>query len=183
MSFTARIRLYLFAIALLPPALMIGVLYYYSSQQHETLYRRNSAADIERITDFRAQFTREVAASMQRAVESEWFAETVLLAERGSASRTTIDARRFGLDFLELIDDSDRVVASSHRPGLVGETLILPKGFEINDSVTLYETMEFDTSGQHPSFAYVADADLPFRLYGGVYMAKRFQTTLDQIIH
>ena len=43
MSFTGRIRTYLVAIALLPPVLMMAVVYFYSERQQELAYRQRAA--------------------------------------------------------------------------------------------------------------------------------------------
>jgi len=147
MSFTGRIRLYLVAIALLPPILMMAVVYFYSAHQAEISHRRNAAGDLRKLIDYHEQFRTRLMTSLENITDHTWFEQSVRLAQRGRNSRISFDdLRGFGLDFYELTDPDGRVVASSHRPGLIGE-MISNQSDRSVDRVSLFETVEYDIDG------------------------------------
>ena len=182
MSFTGRIRLYLVAIALLPPILMMAVVYFYSAHQAEISHRQNAAGDLRKLIDYHEQFRTRLVTSLENITDHTWFEQSVRLAQRGRSSRISFDdLRGFGLDFYELTDPDNRVVASSHRPGLIGE-IISNQGGRSVDRVSLFETVEYDIDGRHAALAGRCRGKDGFAIYGGWYVGHNFIQIADQIV-
>jgi signal transduction histidine kinase len=182
MSFTGRIRLFLVGIALLPPLLMMVVVYFYSVNQAEISYREYAAEDLRKLAEFRQQFRSRLATSLKRIVDHSWFDRSVRLAERGRSSQISFDdLQGFGLNFYELLDPIGRVVGSSHRPGLIGE-MVSHESSQMIDGISLYETVEYDIDGHHAALAGIAGDAESFRIYGGFYLGSSFKPTADQIM-
>jgi len=182
MSFTGRIRLYLVAIALLPPILMMAVVYFYSAHQAEISHRRNAAGDLRKLIDYHEQFRTRLMTSLENITDHTWFEQSVRLAQRGRNSRISFDdLRGFGLDFYELTDPDGRVVASSHRPGLIGE-MISNQSDRSVDRVSLFETVEYDIDGRHAALAGRCRGKDGFAIYGGWYVGRNFIPIADQIV-
>ena len=183
MSFTARIRLTLVAVALLPPALMMAVVYSYSSRQEETRYREAAADDLRKLHEFRLQFREQLASSLENAATSNWFERAVRLIERDKAPQVAFDdVRGFRFDFLEITDSVGIVVASAQRPGLIGEAVRIGGGTPVGDSAQLFETIEYDIEGRHASVTGVWKGIDRFYLYGGYYVERRFIPSAQRLM-
>jgi len=180
MSFTGRIRLYLVAIALLPPLLMMAVVYFYSSRQTEINYHERAAEDLRRLANYRTQFRDELGNSLENITQTSWLDRSVRLAERGRSRQINFDdLLGFGLDFYELLDPTGQVVASHHRPGLVGEAIELHRTSETG--VQLTETTEFDISGRHAALSGSIKGAEGYRIHGGSYLEHSFLPIAEQI--
>jgi len=184
MSFTGRIRLFLIAVALFPPALMMLVVYVYSSSQEETRYHQSAADDLRKLAEYRLQFREQLVSSLQNVASHTWFERSLRLAERGRAAQVDFaDVRASGLDFYELISPDGRVVASDHRPGLVSEPLSVGDGQSVSDSAAIYETVEYDVEGRHAALAGTWRGASGYRIYGGYYLERRFIPMARNLIH
>ncbi len=182
MSLTRRIRLYLIAVALLPPVMMMTVIYFYSEHQQEMSRRENAASELRRAVHYREQIRRQLYNTLSATVTSAWFERAQRSVASGRANQIEIDARLFDLDFLELLDHNGRVLASSHRPGLVGEILTTETNSGSGSIIILTETVEYDRDGPHAALVGVGSDEADLYLYGGWYLAERFQVILDQIV-
>jgi signal transduction histidine kinase len=182
MSFTGRIRLYLIIIALLPPALMMTVVYFYSQRQDEVSYRQNAAADLRRLIAFRDQHQRALLEAIREVLDSEWYLRMNYEFSVNPEASPEVDATLFGLDFLELIDSNDRVVASYRRPGLIGEKIELPGVRILSSRAAISEGVEYDVNGPHAVLAVRAVGDGIIGVYGGWYLERRFVETADGMI-
>ena len=181
MSFTGRIRLYLVVVALLPPLLMMAVVYFYSSRQTEIAYRERATEDLRRLVTYQARFRDELVGSLESIVQTSWFDRSVRLAERGRSRQINFDdLSGFGLDFYELLDSTGQVVASHHRPGLVGETIELHRASAAG--VRLTETTEFDISGRHASLSTSINGASGYSIHGGAYLERGFLPIAEQIV-
>ena len=182
MSFTGLIRTYLVAIALLPPVLMMAVVYFYSERQQELAYRQRAAEDLQKLVRYRSLFRQELVGTLERVLASSWFILSVHAVRSGGVGAISVDAQQFDLDFLELLDSSNIVLGSSHRPGLVGEKMELYDALDPSEQVVLQETVEYDIKGRHAALTGLAVGEQEFRLYGGLYLSRRFQPTANQIV-
>ena len=181
MTFSGRIRLYLVAIALLPPLLMMAVVYFYSSHQEELAYQQNAAEDLRKLETYRENFSEQLRQSLQRVKDSERMQQLSYASGSSGNSGVTPDARQFDLDFLEFLDSTNKVVATFHRPGLVGEE-IRWKGISSDTTVALQEMIEYDIRGRHASLAGLAITENGLRIYGGRYLENRFLPMANLII-
>jgi signal transduction histidine kinase len=184
MSFTARIRMILIAVALLPPALMMVVVYTYSSRQEESRYREAAADDLRKLHEYHLEFRDQLTISLRNVAQHTWFERSVRLIERDRASQVSFDdVRGFGLDFYEITDSTGTVVASADRPGLIGERMDLTNGTPIGDSARIYETIEYDINGRHASLSGTWRSIDGYVLYGGYYVERHFLPTAQKLLH
>ena len=181
MTFTGRIRLYLVAIALLPPVLMMAVIYFYSLRQEQITYHENARVDLRRIIALRDNFKRDLTQSLENVIRSEWFARVSYEATADSKP-VTIDPSRFDFDFVELLDHNNKVLSSWKRPGLVGEKIDLSKAARVSDLIDLQETVEFDISGRHAVLAGRVEGAGVVSLYAGWYLDTRLQPLIEQVM-
>lgn len=181
MSFTGRIRLYLVAIALLPPLLMMAVVYFYSSRQAEISYRERAVEDLRRLANYQTTFRTELIESLQSVARHSWFDRSVRSAQRGRSRQIRFDdLAGFGLDFYELLDSTGQVVASYHRPGLVGETIMIPG--DTTQANNLLESTEFDIDGRHATLLSSVVGTDGYAIHGGSYIERRFLPIARQIV-
>ncbi len=182
MSLTGRIRMYLVVIALLPPALMMAVVYFYSYRQEELAYRQNAVDDLEQVELYHAQFEERFTTQLESVLDSDWFSRVRHAVRSGNPGQISCNARQFDLDFLEVLDSTGRVLASSHRPGLIGELIDKRTQDSAGGPVRLVESVEYDITGRHASMSGLTNAPGPVQLYGGWYVEQRLQPTADRII-
>jgi signal transduction histidine kinase len=181
MTFAGRIRLYLVAIALLPPVLMMVVVYFYSAQQEEIRYRQDASTDLIKLDNYRRQFDEDLTTTINEVTSHSWFERSVRLAGRGRASQISFDdLLGFDLDFCELLDSTGTVVASAHRPGLVGTVVVF--AHEETDGTPLYETVEYDVAGRHAALSGFGPTVDGFRVNGGRYLETIFVPVSSQLI-
>lgn len=183
MSFSGRIRLYLVATALLPPMLMMLVVYFYSGRQIEITYQETAAEDLRKLSDYRDQLRTKLETSLDRVADHSWFDRSVRLSQRGQDNKISFDdLTGIGLDFYELVDQDHRVVASYRRPGLIGEMIDKSVGL-LADQRAMFESTEFDVGGRHAALAGVGSLKKGFRIYGGYYLEKEFVPFASLIFH
>ena len=183
MSFTARIRVILILVALLPPALMMLVVYAYSSRQEETRYLETAADDLRKLLDYRQQFRLQLNSALQNVAQSNWFERSVRLIERKRSAQVLFDdVRGFGLDFYEIADSTGRVVASADRPGLIGEAVQLTDTSPVGDSIRLSETIEYDIDGPHAAVRGTYRGIDGYALCGGYYLERRFLPIAEKLL-
>jgi len=178
-SFTRRIKLFLVAIALLPPLLMMTVVYFYAQRQGDLEYRHSAGEELRKLRQFDSRFRDDLARTLTTAAEGSWMSRAGHLAARGRSREIDFgDLRGFGLDYAELLDTTGRVIASAHRPSLVGETLSLTSdgGSELTASV------EYDIDGAHAALGGVAGSGESVLLRAGRYLESRFQPFADLIV-
>jgi len=175
MTFSGRIRLYLVAIAFLPPLLMMAVVYFYSSRQQELAYQQNAAEDLRKLVTYRQHFRSSLRQSLNRVRASDRLQQIGLA--RGGAGGTdfTVDARQFDLDFMEILDSTNRVLATWQRPGLVGEPIAWDSEAAPDTIARLRETVEYDIEGRHAALTGLIVGERGLRVYGGWYLERRFQ--------
>ncbi len=182
MTFSGRIRLFLVAIALLPPLLMMAVVYFYSSRQQEIAYQQSAAEDLRKLVTYREHFRSQLRLSLDRVRSSEQFRQISATSDASAAADLSMDARQFDLDFLEILDSTNRVLATFHRPGLVGEEIAWDTTSPPDSGVLLRETLEYDIGGRHASLTGLAIGDGGMRVYGGRYFENRFQPLANLVM-
>jgi len=175
MTFSGRIRLFLVAIALLPPLLMMAVVYFYSTRQQELAYQQDASEDLRKLVTYREHFRSQLRLSLKRVLTSDQLQQIRFTSDASVANDLSVDARQFDLDFLEILDSTNRVLATFHRPGLVGEKISWGVAALPDSGVTLRETVEYDIDGRHTSLAGLAVGNGGLRVYGGKYFESQFQ--------
>jgi signal transduction histidine kinase len=183
MTFTGRIRLYLILAALLPPAMLLVVVYSQLSSEAESSSRRDMHERVRLadmlVTDYRGS----VAVSMRALADAAPTRAIALRVRRPGIIPPEIDLSVSSLDFAEILDSTGTVLASSHRPGLVGENLLAKRSVSLADRLELpMATIEYDLHGRHAAFAMTVPLPYHLRLYGGAYVDSTFLERLAGFI-
>lgn len=168
MTFTGRMRLSLFLVALLPPIVAVGAVYLYTSNDAREKRQLDAYEAIERYQQYETRFISGMIGRSEEIAVSEPVRSAALYLTGGRSGRISNLERPNGVDFLEIIDSSGRVLASAHRPGLVGERLRAAPA----DSVAF--TIEYDRSGRHPAVACVRNLGGNLNMYTGRYLDESF---------
>jgi signal transduction histidine kinase len=181
MTFTQKLRLSLFAVALLPPLFIMGVIYFHAADQAEAIDQRNAANEIRKFRTYRSTEIADLRGAILQVSKDPLFQRAY--AQIDSPRRVSVDLSPLltELDFLELIDRDRSVRMSASRPALVGDTLppfpLDPPG----DSAGL-ETVEYDLNGPHASFALVVPVDSVRSLYAGRYLEHQFLPAVSTVL-
>ena len=182
MTFTGRIRIYLIIAAVLPPLLVMSVIYFHSVRQLEASDRQQAFKNLQKFEAFNGSFQKELRANIDELLASQDLAKAVRALKSGRIGRVELDPRPFGLDFMEILDTNYRVLATYHRPGLLGEKIQRDFDSDRFDTAGCLETVEYDIEGPHAAFAFVRRIDENMFLYTGRYLDFRLQQQLAGLL-
>ena len=181
MTFSGRIRLYLAAIAVFPPLVILGVTFLYARNVETTMHQQNAAEAVARGRLSFSTISRQAAVGVERLAASPDIRQVINQLRAGRPTTLADAQERFGLDFAEIVSSADTVLATAGRPGLVGERLdrVLARP---GDSLKASLTLEYDASGQH--FALSCKEKLPkeYWLYAGQYIDSLVHGPLSRIV-
>ena len=79
-----------------------------------------------------------------------------------------------------MLDSTGTVVASAHRPGLVGTSVSLHDNEAVG--AELYETVEYDVAGRHAALSGFGPTVDGYRVNGGRYLESAFVPIASQLI-
>ncbi len=181
MTFSGRIRTYLVLIALLPPLLVMSVIYWQGERQSRAADRRAAERNTERFEQYYQSELDDLARTIQEFLDSDNFRRARVLIRSGNAADIHLESRPAGLDFVEILGRDHRVVATSHRPGLVGQTLPNFDRSHPADSIARL-TVEYDRTGPHAALTYLLPIGDTLQLYAGRYIDARFTAVASQLI-
>ncbi|MBN2226117.1 MAG: HAMP domain-containing protein [candidate division Zixibacteria bacterium] len=176
MTFTGKIRLYLIAIALLPPVLIIMVFYFHSIKQGEQTTLKDATERMRQFQRFDNTYQEELHYRLQSLLDQPEIKNAILMIQSGRIRDVQISAEAHGIDFLEILDSGHTVLVSGHRPGLIGERM------EGQPDRRL-ETIEYDRNGPHAAYAYVFEANNDYGIYTGVYLDEPYRSMLAEIMN
>lgn len=175
-SYTARLRLALIFIALVPPLVAVGVAYLFTSRQAARSFQQEAAHQIERFAGFRARFETGLSEQVAGAVEAPQIQRALVALSRRPGVRVELTPMPEGLDFVELVDSAGTVLASAHRPGLVGESVEAP------GPDTVFCSVEYDLNGRHAALKVVKQLAGGMRLIGGRFLDDRFLESVRPLL-
>ena len=182
MTFTGRIRGYLLLVAILPPALVMSVVYLYSSRQATAASRQEAQHSLERFRRFEQAYI----SGLERSVTEIGNSTTVRQALRSIRSHRNqaVDLApvTIGVDFLEILDTAFTVVASSHRPGMTGEKAPEEKRLSGSTGLRSLRTVEYDIEGPHAAYAVLAPIADGYLLYSGRYISDSYRLMVSELI-
>ncbi len=182
MSFTGKIRLYLILAALLPVIAVMLVVYFQSMAESERSDKQAAAEALSKFERYDARFTDELKQTVEKIASSQQMERTVLLINSNRAGRIDLSLFRPEVDFVEIVDSNSRVLASAHRPGLVGERMAgIGKNVDAS-SGTVLETVEVDTKGAHPARGFVLPIGGGLHLYAGKYLSGDYLMVAREIL-
>lgn len=182
MTFTGRIRIYLVAVAVLPPLLVMSVIYFHSVRQLESSNRQQAYRNLQKFKVFHSSFQKELQVNITELLASQHFGRALLQLRSGRVEQVGLDPRPFALDYMEILDTNCRVLATFHRPGLLGEKIQRDFAPERLDTTGYLETVEYDIEGSHAAFTYVRQIEHGMFLYTGRYMDARFRQQLAELL-
>ena len=177
MTFTGRIRLYLVLIAVIPPLLILAAVWYESNAYNQRWRQTTVTQQISTFSFLLAQREENISRLLKdNAAAYDWLKFTA-----GTSRRTRItppsELIGGGLDFLELIDSSGKVLWSRGRPELVGDQIAIPRDSQRTPTPFLTK-IEIDHDGHHAAISTWLDIDSSVRLYGGTYLDNQFLSLL-----
>ncbi|MDH3889478.1 MAG: ATP-binding protein [candidate division Zixibacteria bacterium] len=182
MTYTGRIRVYLIVVAMLPPLLVMSVIYFHSVRQVEASDRQHAVQNLQKYQIFLRTFESELNDNLEALFDSESLGRARLLLQSGREDKVVLTPKQFGFDFMEIIDTAYRVVATHHRPGLLGESIRpaqLSEGFGNTGST---HTVEYDVGGPHAAVTLVRPIDPGLLLYTGRYLDTQYQLRLAGLL-
>ncbi len=182
MRFTGKIRLYLILAALLPVIAVMLVVYFQSLAEIEHADKQAAAEALAKFERYDARFTDELERTVKNIASSQQVERAVLLIKSNHAGRVDLSMFRPEVDFVEIVDSSSRVLASAHRPGLVGEPIPAIEKNVPASSGTVLETVEVDTEGPHPARGFVLPIGGGLYLYAGKYLSGDFLNVAGEIL-
>ncbi len=174
MSFTGKIRFFLIAIAIIPPLLIMAVVYFHSAAQAAEIERQNAFDEVRKYHHFRQNFVNELQSTVTAIMGTPAFKRDLMMIETGRTRQTTLSTDTSWLDFMEILDSSYYVLASYHRPGLVGERMPTLEKRSAKDTSTLIETSEFDLNGKHAAFVLLFRLHDNVLVYAGRYLDANY---------
>jgi signal transduction histidine kinase len=176
-TFAGRIRLYLILIAVIPPLAILGAVWYESNAYNLRWRQSTVTHQVQTFSFLMAQRESTVARQLnESATAYDWGR----LSTSGSSRRPTTtppNSIGAGLDFLELVDTTGRVLWSRWRPQLVGDKISLPESWRQTTPPAL-SRLEYDHNGQHVATVSWLAVDTSHRLYGGIYLDSDFLSLL-----
>lgn len=182
MTFSTKFRLLLLAIAIFPPLIIMGYIYFSTLQQLETAEQKKIAEQVERFDIFMATTTTNITQDAVSYTRSIPFREAIREIYNNQLNRVSLQPTVFNLDFCEIIDSTGLVLASYHRPALPGSYLSNKTTKYSYADTLLLHTVEYDLNGAHPSFTIVLPLNRELFLYTGRYLNDRQLNQLSSIL-
>ncbi len=181
MTFTGRIRTYLVLVALLPPVLVMGVLYLQSARQTDSSARRQATLSLTRFARFEHANLKELRGTIEEIGVSSQLRQSVTRIGSGRTRQADLSLVGSALDFLEIVDSTGAVIASRHRPGLVGSSIDRTLLHSASDSGFI-RTIEYDIEGSHGAYALVVPLRPKSFLYAGRYLSGDYLVMIKEMI-
>jgi len=183
-TYAGRIRVYLIAVAVLPPLLVMFVIYFHSIRQVDSADRRQAYRNLQEYDAFARSREIDLDTSLKALTAAPSFEKAVMLVKSGRADRAVLDPRPFDLDFLEITDTALRVLATYHRPGLLGERIQVPGSARgpSADGERL-NTVEYDIEGPHAANTIVKPIDDNLFVYTGQYLDQGYRRRLSEVLN
>lgn len=169
-SFTGKIRLYLLLVALLPPLIILWVFQSQLTKQAQQQQFATARSSLEILYAQKELINNELERQAQQLLELPAFQTSLARLKRGQATRAQLPRGRF--DFVELLKSDGTVVASAHRPGMVGQTIASPASKK-----KFHETVEYDINGRHAAMTILKPLTDELSIYGGRFIG---QSEIDQ---
>ena len=151
MSYTAKIRLLLIAVAVIPPLLIMCIISFSSEKkmhQHEMQAIYNN---ISKTNDYIISATNEIRQNVKQLAKNRNFKTIVSSSENIVASDSRL-LYSFDLDFAEVINKDAKVIRTFYRPGLLNTKIELSAPIQTG----LLKTVEYDRAGRHAATTVIA---------------------------
>jgi len=183
MTFTSRIRTYLLLTATVPPLILMAVIYYHGIGEMNRSDRVTAVENLRRLEMFNHTYLVSLNGLVEKAAKSDAVRRASLRVRSGDTRRADLSAPLTGLDFWELTDSNMTVLASHHRPGLVGQHVQPNIDLLQANSRGFFETIEYDLSGAHTAFATLMPLEGGISLYTGAYLDTAYYGLVSELIN
>ncbi|MEW5923071.1 MAG: ATP-binding protein [Candidatus Zixiibacteriota bacterium] len=181
MTFTGKIRIYLILIALLPPLTVMAVIYFSSMQQVENSTYQNAYNDLNILIRLYETYEGDLRSKAEQYAVSSPMQKAVLLVKAGRLNEVKLAEKPVELDFMEIIDGTGKVLASSHRPGLTGNIVQDCFAGVRRPVYGFMETLEYDLNGRHAALVYLYPLDNNLLMYCGKYINENLLNVLGAV--
>lgn len=171
-SFTGKIRLYLLLVALAPPVTILWVFQSQLAKQENQNQLTTAQTGLEHLYKQKELLNADLERQITRLLESSAFQNSFARLKRGKAKRFQLP--REGLDFTELVDSSGTVLASAHRPGLIGTKMSSAESGR-------GERVEYDINGSHAALTMLTPLSGGLSLYSGRYISPSVITQFQLV--
>lgn len=178
-TFTGRIRIYLLAAAILPMAVLMLVVWHFGNQQAERWQLQTVRDNLSQFQILWAAWRTGTVRAIDDLVADPDFAAMVRAAA-DNRSRFLADPDCHNLDFCEIVDTNGVVLASWHRPGLIGQPVSPDKQPGLSQTATL--SIEYDLRGEHAALVKYLEFGRDVRIYCGRYLPESWLVALPSLI-
>jgi signal transduction histidine kinase len=181
MTYTGKIRGYLILVALISPVLIMLVIYFHSIRQLDKADENSGLKNLEKFNRYHDVFKAEMVQNARELIVTPLMRRVIHRAKSSGISDPDISGLQTNLDFVEILNDSGKVRASYHRPGLIGQ--YINDNFRIEgvpDSGFL-ETEEYDINGRHAAFTQISSIDSSIFLYTGKYIDSAYIRMVEEL--
>ena len=154
MTFTGKIRVYLILVALISPVLIMLVIYFHSIRQLDLADKNSGLKNLEKFNRYQEVFRDDMNQKERELMETPVLKRVIHRIKLSQTEGLDISDLQTDLDFVEILDDSGKVWASNHRPGLIGQYINNDVKIEGLHAGEFLETEEFDIDGRHADLRF-----------------------------
>ncbi len=179
MTTTTRIRVYLILAAVLPPLLILLSLHLITNERIAESARRNADESIQSFRRYDQVYHERMRTFHNQLVQMPQIREASMRLKSRPGRPVDLGALPPGIDFMEILSHDLKVLASAHRPGLVGGRIALDT---INMRHSGYSArVEYDINGPHAAYGYLNNIDENLLLYSGTYIDSTYLNLLSEV--
>ncbi len=183
MTSTAKTRLYLLLIAVLPPLLMVIVIYFYSIKQYEQLGGEKTYESLDRFEKLEKSYLIKLKDQAIELSKSAEIKRAELLIKSGRIEQVDLSKLSTVFDVVEIIDSTFKVIASAHRPGLIGEVIKIPDISNNPEGTQYFEKTEYDMNGLFAGHGFLVPVEKNYYLYLTKYINPSFILLIEQLLY
>ena len=182
MTFTGKIRVYLILVALISPVLIMLVIYFHSIRQLDLADKNSGLKNLEKFNRYQEVFRDDMNQKERELMETPVLKRVIHRIKLSQTEGLDISDLQTDLDFVEILDDSGKVWASNHRPGLIGQYINNDVKIEGLHAGEFLETEEFDIDGRHAAFTAISLMEPGIFLYAGKYIDSAYIKIVEELI-
>lgn len=176
MTFSNRLRMILLIVAVVPAALIAGIVVIGTSEQIERIESREATQASGHFSELINNSLHRVERNIDYVTKSQPFRIMEMRLESGQRPDPQYRLPILSLDFLEYIDSSGTVMLSAERPALVGRNMT----GESADASSKFFDYESDLEGRHPSIGVTIPTETGY-LRGGIFLDGPFQSLAQAV--
>ena len=169
MRYTAKLRILLILLAILPPLLIVLILNFSISRNLEVEQQKNIEQAVKKAESFilseQGHIKYDLTEFVKDSVIVKYLTSQKKYIERNKA-RLTRSLQKYRFDYFYLTNDSGRVLYVYGKPGLEKEQINQIQDFQNQNLFTI----ESDQQGEHGALSYVTKVDSIHYVYAGKFV-------------